>query len=564
MNSKNTNESVASSRPVKHSVMMITDNSILLKILGKFIISKGYNYIPVLNQKTAPDSIKALKPDVILVYISMEDLDMLQVIDTIRNHQINIPIIVISDQLDKRSAVRLSNYNISGIFIKPFNLKKLGEKIRSLVCPKTSISLSLLIISDNEEIREDLDTFLPGNIIEEKNFNIILRSGVNDSVIALKKHQSGIKMVLVDASNEAKTVVLAQILKIIVTKLKIPVYFVAERFTRHFQDSLIKLGFINLVSRSDSSSKDLKNMFDSVLANIQEGTQTLATQERRNIIKDLKVIKTLPPLPEVYFKIEELARDKSATSADYSKYLELDPGITARLFRMSNSALFSFNRKIKSVKDAVTLMGTCEIVSLVRLACITGNLKVTPEIESAVKKVWQHSSTCAITAQLIYDRGDIEKDTEFRENLFIGGVIHDIGKIVLWKFFPDIYIPIMLNPEVGSHISVSDEKKFIGTSHVEVGRAIAEHWQLPETLKNVIAFHHNPTLKQESDLVMMIHIADIISNLIMNAITGDDSLGIDPEIEKIGYTEDKIRELASDLEVDIKEKSDLALRMITG
>ncbi|MCK5346737.1 MAG: response regulator, partial [Candidatus Heimdallarchaeota archaeon] len=158
MNSKNTNESVASSPPVKHSVMIVTDNSILIKILGKFIISKGYNYIPVLNPKTAPDSIKALKPDVILVYISMENLNMLQVIDDIRNQQINIPIIVISDQIDKKSAVSLSNYNISGIFIKPFNLKKLDEKIKSLISPETSVSLTLLIISDNEKIREELDT----------------------------------------------------------------------------------------------------------------------------------------------------------------------------------------------------------------------------------------------------------------------------------------------------------------------------------------------------------------------------------------------------------------------
>jgi len=543
--------------------MMVTENSILMKIFGKFVFSKGYNYIPALNPKTVLDTIKNLKPDVILMYISMDDLNILQLIAAIRSQGITIPIIAISDKLDKRSAVSLSSYNISGIFIKPFNLKKLDEKIRSLVYPKTSILLSLLIISKNEEIRKDLDTFLPRHILEEKKFNIIQRSGVNDSVIALKKQQNCIRMVLVDAADEAKTVILAQVLKIIVTKLKIPVYFIAERFTTHFQDSLIKLGFINLVSLSDSSSKDLKNMFDSVLSNIKEGTQTLATQERRNIIKDLKVIKTLPPIPEIYFKIEELARDKNATSADYSKYLETDTGITARLFRMSNSALFSFNRKIKSVKDAVTLMGTREILSLVRLACITGSLKVTPEIESAVKNVWQHSSTCAITAQLIYDKGDIEKDTEFRENLFIGGVIHDIGKIVLWKFFPDIYIPLMLNSEVGSHIGVNDEKKFIGTSHVEVGRALADHWQLPEPLKNVIAYHHKPTLKQESDLVMMIHIADIISNLIMDIIPGDRELGIDPEIEKIGYTEDKIRELASELEHDIKEKADLALRMIT-
>ena len=174
-------------------------------------------------------------------------------------------------------------------------------------------------------------------------------------------------------------------------------------------------------------------------------------------IRDLKVIKTLPPMPDIYFKIEKLANDPNSTSADYSKVLELDVNITANILRISNSAFFSFRRKIRSVKNAVTLLGKGEILSLVRLSYITGNLNVSPIIEHAVRKIWEHSATCAIIANLISDKTNLCIETEDKNNLFTGGIIHDIGKIVLWKFFPTIYTSFLINPAIGPHQSENEE-----------------------------------------------------------------------------------------------------------
>ncbi|MBN1292502.1 MAG: HDOD domain-containing protein [Candidatus Latescibacteria bacterium] len=547
------------------TVMMHSDNPMLQKIFGKYFLSRGYNFLPLADTTAIMNTITQKKPDVILAYITANQSEDVDTIRIIRNQAPLLPIIVISDNIEKKHILSLRNYSISGIFVKPFELKKLEEKIQSIINSKNANKFSLLLISENENLKDELTTFLPQNIIEKQDLKILIRTSCNDSISALKKPQNQIRIILVDASNESKTLILAQVLKIIVTKLQIPVYFIADDFSQHFQNSLIKLGFINLISRSGSSANDFNNMFESVITNVRDGSKAIATQERRNIIRDLKAIKTLPPLPEIYFKVEELAKNPNATSADYSKILELDTGITARLFRMSNSAFFAFNRKINSVKDAVALMGTREIVSLVRLACITGNLKVSPEIESSVKKVWEHSAICAIAAQLIYEEGDIkEKNQEFKESLFISGIIHDIGKIILWKFFPDIYLPVMLNPDFGSDPTISDEKKYLGISHCDVGKSLADHWQLPETFRNVIAYHHTPTLRPESDLVMIIHISNIVSKLIMNDLPEGKDIGLDPEIKKIGYNESKIRELTDDLESSIRERATLALRMITG
>lgn len=544
--------------------MMVNENQILLKMFEKYLTSRGYKFLPVQDPSTVLKHIKTHKPDIILMHISVNYPNMVNIIKAIRKLDLKIPLIVITPDINKKRINHLKAYNVSDFFVIPFKMKKLEAKISSILSSQMKSMPSLLIFTENKKIIEDPHVFIPGDVIEKLSFRIISRSNSVDLVDALKNPGNNIRMILVDAASEDRTKTIAHILKIIVTKIKIPVYFIAESFSQQFQDYLIKLGFINLISSSESSSTEFITSFESVLKHTKNGKETIATQHRLNVIKDLKEIKTLPPLPDVYFKVEKLARNPNSTSSDYGKILELDTGITARILRMSNSVFFGFKRNIKSVKDAVTLMGTREIISLVRLACITGNLKVSPEIDTAVKKVWEHSAICAITAQLIYEKTDIEKDVEFKENLFISGIIHDIGKIVLLKFFPDIFLPFVLNPKVSSPPLISEEKKFMGISHSEVGKALAEHWKLPEMFTNVIAFHHIPMTKPESELVSIIHVANIVSNLIEKNFSDDKNLFIECEPEKIGYTIDQIRNLAHDLESDIKEKAAMVLRMITN
>lgn len=564
----------------KPLITIVEDDLDYLKVLEEYLKTKGFNIHSIKNPVSALNQIKKNNPNIILVEIQMKQLHGELVIKVLRKYGITTPVIVISDEINVDIITTLRGLDVKGLFIKPVELEKLEAKIRSILSLKEKPTSqravspvsgnkknslpSLLVISEYENIKEDPYTIIPCNVFEKQGFRIISRTSYQDSIEALKKPGNNIQVILVNATNEAQTKTVAKLLNIIVLKSNTPVYFIADGFSLPLQDSLNKLGFVNLISLQESSPKDIIAIFKPLLTKTSEVTQSATTKQRLNIIKNLKVIKTLPPMPDIYHKVEKLARDPNSTSADYSKVLELDTDITARLLRMSNSSFFSFKREIQSVKDAVTLMGIREIISLVRLSCITGNINVSPAVESTVKKIWEHSVTCAITAKLIYDKTDICKETVPDDNLLTGGIIHDIGKIVLWKFFPDIYSSFILNPETGSHPSENEEKMSMGISHCEVGKVLAEHWQLPELLTDVIYFHHKPMLKPESDLLKIIHISDIVSNLTMNIIQEDQDLGNDPGLEKIGYNGDKIRDLARDLKPAIKEKSELVLHMITG
>ena len=104
----------------------------------------------------------------------------------------------------------------------------------------------------------------------------------------------------------------------------------------------------------------------------------------------------------------------------------------------------------------------------------------------------------------------------------------------------------------------------MGISHCEVGKVLAEHWRLPELLTDVIYFHHKPMLKPESEFLKIIHISNIVSNLNMNIIQKDQDLGNDPELEKIGFTSDMIRNLADDFEPVIRAKLNHVTQMIAA
>ncbi|MFC1552825.1 HDOD domain-containing protein, partial [Candidatus Latescibacterota bacterium] len=348
-------------------------------------------------------------------------------------------------------------------------------------------------------------------------------------------------------------------------KLRIPVFFFSDNFSMKMKGVLNAAGFMNLYTRSSFSTQDFKNKLKDALGGASYKKSKEASGRLQNIMKELKEVKSLPPMPDIYLKIEKLSHDTNATSKHYAEILKLDPSITARLLRLSNSAYYSLKRKIKSVQDTVSLMGTREILSIVRLACITSSIKTKPDVEVAVKQVWEHSATCAITAKLLYEVTDIAKTKELGDELFICGIIHDLGKIVLWSLFPEYYMTFVMNPEVGDYPTVAEEEKFLGVSHSDVGRTLAEHWKLPEQLSDAITFHHNPSHKPDSEQATMINLADTIAKI----VTKQHEEGKEPQFDEkilksIDYTHEQLIDLAAELEPKIKESIQVVVKMITG
>ncbi len=559
-----------SSSTVNNPVIMVVDeDQQFLENTKKYFLMRGYSIHPVHDVRAILTRIKLDKPNIIIMEANLGEIRCDSVINMLQKKNINLPIIVTSHSVDKKFISGLKKFKISLFLLKPVDLDKLEVTIRAMFTPsspdkKKLHQPSILFLSENEAVKEDPYVFIPRKVIGMNGFRIIPATAIQDSIEAFKKPHNRIRLVLVDATNEASTKAKMRLFDIIRVKLKLPVFFIAKKINENLKDSLKKRGFTNIISQSETSPEELLRVFRSALDKGKGVDTKSKSKYPQNILEELKTIKELPPMPEVLLKVEKLASDPNVTSAHFGKVLETDPGITARLLHLSNSSHYSFNRKITTVKDTISLMGIREVMSLVRMSCIKENLKVPAEIEAAVRKIWEHSTTCAITAGLLYEKMDFSKETDLTDILFMSGIIHDLGKIVLWKFFTSTYMSLTLQPDVGAYPDVSDEQKHLGVTHCEVGKELAQFWKLPPIFTNMIEYHHTPTHEDASDLTVIIHISDILAKYIMDIIP-EDRIKFLPEIlKKIDLTREQILELVHELTPAVKEKSYEATRMVTS
>jgi len=418
----------------------------------------------------------------------------------------------------------------------------------------------LLFICENVLDKKNPVLSIVLTFVKKHGFKLILCDSAKQAIEELKR--TNISMILLEAISETKTETLVRILKTMLKKRNISICLIAEQFSRHIKELITNISYGVTIELKNLTPKEIQSKLDNILNDSQDFSIIPHTRGYE-IINSLKETNTLPPMPDIYYKVEKLSRNPKTNLTDYAKIIELDSDIVARILRLCNSAFFSFNRKISSMKDAVVLMGTHDILQLVRIACITGNLKFNPDSKYAARKIWEHSVSCAFAAKLLYDKKTFFDKQDIESELFIGGIIHDIGKIILLLFSPDAYKSIMLKSKANALPSIADEEKIFATNHCIVGKALANFWKLPKSIGDIIALHHKPILEPNSDIVMMIHLSNILGHLAFQTVPTDNGLGLDPGVlGKIGLTEKKFIDTTSDLIPSIKELTAFTINMI--
>lgn len=203
---------------------------------------------------------------------------------------------------------------------------------------------------------------------------------------------------------------------------------------------------------------------------------------RRELLQGTELI---PSLPEVVVKILRLSNDRNAGLADFEECLRADAPLVARLLKVVNSPFYGFSRKITSVKDAVSVLGTRGVRSLVLAAGASGYLERNYACYGHdTRGLWKHSVAVAAAAQRIGKA--LGADSACREELFVAGLLHDIGKILLGPFLVDLGEDVSQHPEE----TVAVEQALLGTDHQEAGALITERWNLSAMVVDVVRWHH--------------------------------------------------------------------------
>lgn len=266
----------------------------------------------------------------------------------------------------------------------------------------------------------------------------------------------------------------------------------------------------------------------------------------------VKNITQLNSFPDVAFQIDELLSDEESDARDIGKLIELDPALTAALFRTANSPAFGVSTTIDSVDRAITLLGHQEIRDLVFGISVSKAFEGISSELVTVEDFWKHSLYCALASQRLGRLAKLPNDI----SLFSAGLLHDIGQLVMFNQCPELSrtsLELSLDENDGL-LPYLSERDIFGYDHMVVGAELARQWNLPSHLRLCIEFHHEPFAPDAtSDAVRVVHLANSISVLaeLDSTALGDASPIHESTYSNLGLTPEVVPEIISEIKESV-------------
>ena len=257
----------------------------------------------------------------------------------------------------------------------------------------------------------------------------------------------------------------------------------------------------------------------------------------------IAAVKSFPAMSPAAMQVLKLLGDPDTNLADIRNAVRYDPGLTANILRMANSAYFGFPGTIGSIGQAVARLGWKRMFQLVIASTVYGLMeKPVSGYSLPPGELWRHSVAASGTAELIVKNYKIRVS----DDTFTSALLHDVGKIVLGDVAEAYFDEIETAALQGRSFEAA-ERDVLGTDHAEVGAWILEHWSLPGDLVNAVRWHHNPdgagATSPELDVV---HVADVLSHSIGTGV-GRDDMKYHPSVtamQRLGLQPDDLESIA--------------------
>ena len=221
-----------------------------------------------------------------------------------------------------------------------------------------------------------------------------------------------------------------------------------------------------------------------------------------------------------------------------------DPSLSARILRLANSAFYSFHTRVKTISHAIALLGMNLVTSLAIGINIFDSFTKGAKSEAAlISKLWTHSCGVGVLVREIWmRRSHNEKEGEFA---FLCGLLHDLGKVVLFKTYPAHYSSIFAIEKSESDPAISCyEDENYGVDHAAIGEMLAKQWGFPPELAGVIRRHHDPS-SIEVPMVSAVMLADMLAKQLRIGYDGDNGLyqGLEELHPKLNITDAEYQRL---------------------
>jgi HD-like signal output (HDOD) protein len=226
-------------------------------------------------------------------------------------------------------------------------------------------------------------------------------------------------------------------------------------------------------------------------------------------LRKLSKVRNLPTLPHILLKLMEACSGENADVAKISRIVEADPSLSSRILKLINSAYYGLPNKIESINHSVNCLGIDTVRNIAIGSSISQSFRP-PKVGTLfnLKVFWWHSLVCAVLARLIAKEARYPNPDE----AFLAGLLHDIGRLVLWINYPEEYSELLEKYRNHSDLLLAGEARQ-GSTHCEISAWLLQEWGFSSFVIDAVLYHHEPMekVKNTLPLVQILYLANILA-----------------------------------------------------
>ncbi|HVK93346.1 MAG TPA: HDOD domain-containing protein [Noviherbaspirillum sp.] len=241
-----------------------------------------------------------------------------------------------------------------------------------------------------------------------------------------------------------------------------------------------------------------------------------------DVVRDIRDLPSLPPIVIELINSFEQADVSIAAVADK---VSRDQALAAKTLRLANSSFYGLQHKVRTIPQAITVLGFDSIRALITSAGIIDNFSGGEHDTFDFRMFWRHAVGTALCAKMLARALNLNQDYAF-----MSGLLHDIGKLVLVTRFPQLYALTIAHRNTHDCYMLEAERATLGLDHPTVGKALAEYWKFPPLIQRAIANHHMPAMQDLGDIPSVVHVANAIVHAL--DLSGDQHDLVPPIVER--------------------------------
>jgi len=224
--------------------------------------------------------------------------------------------------------------------------------------------------------------------------------------------------------------------------------------------------------------------------------------------KALSRVNEISSLPEITTRIVRVVEDPKSTAQDMHEIVRNDPALAAKILKVVNSAFYGLPSQIASLDRAIVMLGMSAVKNIALAASLSRLFRAGQLSEKFdARDLWTHCMAVGVCARMLAHASHAQA-----EEIFVAGLVHDLGLLVEYQLFPDQLRQVVETCEKTGENFLEVERRTFGVDHQLFGAALAARWKFPPGLRSAITYHHNPdALKPDMRrFVNFINVADTI------------------------------------------------------